>query len=113
MAATFVTCGAAGHGQREGERARAQNAEDELLRDIAALENDQRDRVHEHDDDTGDDAAEVEDGADDQDHGHGDEVFAGAAHVLLEQAVHDRVGDGVGGAALRIDPSTAGSRRGS
>lgn len=94
---------AAGHGQREGERARAQNAEDELLRDIAALENDQRDRVHEHDDDAGDDAAEVEDGADDQDHRHADEVFAGIAHVLLEQAVHDGVGDGVGGAALRVD----------
>lgn len=94
---------AAGHGQREGERAGAQNAEDEFLRDIAALENDQRDGVHEHDDDAGDDTAEVEDGADDQNDGHGDEVFAGAAHVLLEQEIHNGVGDGVGGAALRVD----------
>lgn len=48
-------------------------------------------------------SAEVEDGADDQDHRHADEVFAGIAHVLLEQAVHDGVGDGVGGTALRVD----------
>lgn len=94
---------AAGHGQRKRIGSRGEHAEDKALGNVAIFKDRERDRIHEHDEHAGIDAAHAEDDADGNNDRDRDHIFLRVAGAGPQELAHDRVGDGEGRAALRID----------